>query len=114
MRFSSAIALTVIVALASSISAMPTEGYAAGANQCIRACYSDSQCRSQDCTYYQCVSINIFLNSITRLTYMADHFVFLPSESYFCFHIGVVWPLTLMRELLVICTVDQHTSAYWN
>jgi len=54
MRFSSAIALTVIVALASSISAMPTEGYAAGANQCIRACYSDSQCRSQDCTYYQC------------------------------------------------------------
>ncbi|KAG2109639.1 uncharacterized protein F5147DRAFT_691648 [Suillus discolor] len=54
MRFSSAIALTVIVALASSISAMPTEGYAAGANQCVKPCISDSQCHSLDCSYNQC------------------------------------------------------------
>ncbi|KAG1874217.1 hypothetical protein C8R48DRAFT_693346 [Suillus tomentosus] len=68
MRFSSAIALTVIAALASSISAMPTEGYAAGANQCVRACISDSQCHSKDCTTWQTILFFCLVSRIFAFT----------------------------------------------
>ncbi|KAG2109636.1 uncharacterized protein F5147DRAFT_691643 [Suillus discolor] len=66
MRFSSAIALTVIniVALASSISAMPTEGYAADANKCAKLCIHDSQCRSLDCSTWQTI---LFFCSVSRI-----------------------------------------------
>ncbi|KAG1810048.1 uncharacterized protein HD556DRAFT_1302439 [Suillus plorans] len=66
MRFSSAIALTVIVALASSISAMPTEGYTADANHCVKPCIYDSHCRSKDCSYNQCTILFFCIAKIRR------------------------------------------------
>ncbi|KAG1880044.1 hypothetical protein F4604DRAFT_1749991 [Suillus subluteus] len=88
MRFSSAIVLVAIAALAASpISAMPTDAAASGTDICPNFCHTDEVCK--DCT--------------------AVRECFLHSESCFCFHIGTVWPLALTHELLVICKVDQRT-----
>ncbi|KAG1880036.1 hypothetical protein F4604DRAFT_1749840 [Suillus subluteus] len=78
MRFSSAIVLVAIAALASSpISARPTDAAASGTDSdvCPSFCKTDKECK-------YCI------------------------ESCFFFHIHVVWPLALTRELLVICRVD--------
>ncbi|KAG1789948.1 uncharacterized protein HD556DRAFT_1394565, partial [Suillus plorans] len=83
MRFSSAIVLAVMTTLASSISAMPLTSDTDSTDHCARACISDSQCNSDQCTFNQCA--NLFR---------------LHSESSFCFHIGAVWLLTLTCELL--------------
>ncbi|KAG1789947.1 uncharacterized protein HD556DRAFT_1394556, partial [Suillus plorans] len=108
MRFSSAIVLAVMTTLASSISAMPLTSDTDSADHCAKACFWDSQCNSNQCTFNDCVSISIFLDLITRLTCMADLFR-LHSEPTFCFHIGAVWLLILTRELLVICTASWST-----
>ncbi|KAG1781193.1 hypothetical protein EV702DRAFT_1074495 [Suillus placidus] len=82
MRFSSAIVLAVVAALASSpISAMPAQ---AGADLCPNFCKTDEVCQG-------CMAVPIFLHS----------------ASCFCIHIGAVWSLVLTRELLVICRVDR-------
>ncbi|KAG1828241.1 hypothetical protein EV424DRAFT_1386613 [Suillus variegatus] len=81
MRYT--IIFVVVAALASSISALPATDEVAGADSCSKACLFNSQCSSKSC--------------------MAVHSFLLHSESYLRFYIGGVWPLTLTRELLVIC-----------
>ncbi|KAG2106234.1 uncharacterized protein F5147DRAFT_701563 [Suillus discolor] len=88
MRYT--IVFVVVAALASSISALPTTDEVASTDSCSKACILDSQCKSPSC----CMAVHSFL---------------LHSELYFRFYIGGVWPLTLMRELLVI---DRSRSTY--
>ncbi|KAG2119126.1 uncharacterized protein F5147DRAFT_668349 [Suillus discolor] len=89
MRFFSAIVLAVVAAVASSISAMPAD--AAGAKDCPRFCFFDSQCAA--CP-----------------TAWQIYFICLVSRA--SGHIGAVWLLALAqtRELLVICRIDQRAS----
>ncbi|KAG1861666.1 hypothetical protein F4604DRAFT_1787646 [Suillus subluteus] len=61
--------LVVIAALASSTSAIPT-------HTCPSTCFSDSECQ---------------ICAVPRICHLR-------SESYFCFHIGAVWPLALTRQ----------------
>ncbi|KAG1768870.1 hypothetical protein EDD22DRAFT_871294 [Suillus occidentalis] len=77
MRFSSTIVLAAVVALASSISAMPIDD---GAEHCTGLCAHDWQCNT-------CMAGLSFL-------------LWLSCESYFCFHNSAVWPLALTGELL--------------
>ncbi|KAG2058294.1 hypothetical protein BDR06DRAFT_950766 [Suillus hirtellus] len=64
MRFSSAIVLAVITALASSTSAIPVTGDEASADQCRPWCIHDSQCQSTLCYYHQCV---LFTCTVSRV-----------------------------------------------
>ncbi|KAG2039264.1 hypothetical protein BDR03DRAFT_952366, partial [Suillus americanus] len=55
MRFSSAIVLTVVAALASSIPATPIDAAGAtSADKCPLFCLWDSACSSTNCDFQQC------------------------------------------------------------
>ncbi|KAG2058320.1 hypothetical protein BDR06DRAFT_968783 [Suillus hirtellus] len=55
MRFSSAIVLAVITAIASSTSAIPLTGDEASADKCRMFCIHTSQCQSQYCYWNACI-----------------------------------------------------------
>ncbi|KAG1830273.1 hypothetical protein DFJ58DRAFT_824911 [Suillus subalutaceus] len=103
MRF----VLAVIAALASSIFAMPAD--VTGTAKCPTVCYSDADCK--DCYSLPCMSTVFFLGSnLDDMLVIHLHRTSLRAacETCFCFHIGAVRPLALMRVLLVICRSDQR------
>ncbi|KAG1779350.1 hypothetical protein EV702DRAFT_1087621 [Suillus placidus] len=79
MRFSCAIVLAVVAALASSISATPIDDGADAAEGCPWFCYE----------YYACSDCGTEVR------------LYVHSESESC-HIGAVWFMTLTRELVVV------------
>ncbi|KIK39248.1 hypothetical protein CY34DRAFT_808499 [Suillus luteus UH-Slu-Lm8-n1] len=80
MRVSSALVLAVVVALSSSISATPVEPRGEAAPQCPVTCWGVDGCGSR----------------------MAAYGSFLLGEPGFYFQVGLVSPLALTHELIVI------------
>jgi hypothetical protein len=108
MRFSSAIFVTVVAALALSISATPTD---AGIQHCPAFCVHSRKCAT--CTRQKCVSFSCLCLESNHITHWHER------SSFYAWWVRVmflhshrwIWSTALTRELLVI---QVGWSIFWS